>query len=63
MSAGVESSKHDPAKAVRVSWDNPALESSVKRHSFHQVGRNTNGGKPTLEGKTCEHPQSIEVAA
>ena len=63
MSAGVESSKHGTAKAVRVSQGNPALESSVKRHSLHQVGRNTNGGKPTLKDKTSNHLQQIGVGA
>ena len=55
MSSDVESSKRDLAKATRASRLIPALESSVKRQSVHLVGRNTNGGKPTLEDKTGEH--------
>jgi hypothetical protein len=61
MSIGVESSKHNTAKAVYVSR-NAALEFSVKRQSLHLVRRNTNGGEPTLEDNTSEHFQKIGVA-
>jgi hypothetical protein len=62
MSIGVESSKCVSAKAVRTSRVKAALESSVKRQSLHLVGRNTNGGEPTLEDKTSRHFQKIGVA-
>jgi len=55
MSLDVESSKHGVAKVTRASRVIPASESSMKRQSIHLVGRNTNGGKPTLEDKTREH--------
>jgi hypothetical protein len=61
MSVDVESSKCVSAKAVRTSRK-AASESSVKRQSIHLVGRNTNGGEPTLEDKTSRHFQKIGVA-
>jgi hypothetical protein len=62
MSIGVESSKHNTAKAVYASRVKAALEFSVKRQSIHLVGRNTNGGEPTFEDNTSEHFQKIGIA-